>query len=922
MFKSSIVFTILFISGVSGVFAQGKGVLQGTIRDNTNNEALIGANVVLVGTSWGASTDLDGKYSIKNIPAGKYSVTISYISYKSVTVSNVLISEAKPFTLSLGLEPAFTEIEEVVVTAEAVKSTEASLLKIQKNSVNIVDGLSAEMIKKTNASDGTDVLKKMTGVTIADGKYAYIRGVSERYNNTLLNGASLPSTDPEKRSFSYDMFPASLIENMITSKSFTPDKPGDFSGGLVEITTIEFPESFIFDAGYSSSLNSITSFKNFKTYSGGKSDFLGFDDGSRGLPSVVPDSKINRSTPNLDGIAKSFSNNWQTEDSKAFNNNSFKLNLGNKYDLGEDLVFGYIASANYGQSFDTKDVITKASYGFDGPKYQYSGTNSVSSVNWSAMLNTSFKFGGNNKISFKNVYNVNADDEVASYQGNNYYSNQAKDITALRYISRDLFSSQLVGSHSYSVLNGLSWNWNLNIAKSNRNEPDMRRFVYYDFLEDPFGKMKLGMNNDYPTRFFGSLVDNNRGIGSSISIRLFMNPSLPNIKTGFNIDVKDREFEARSFAFLNNAGIPDSILTAPIGTIFQEKYFNTNKNKGIAIQEDTKPSDSYSADQGVKAFYVMTEFEPLEKLKVTTGVRYEYSNQKMKTTDLLGNAININSTYKDYLPALSLTYLLTEEINLRFAASRTIARPEFRELAPFQYYDFLSSELVEGNPNLKRANVSNYDFRTEFFTGPGELIAVSLFYKKFINPIEQVFKSSSAAEPIRTFANASGASNVGVELEVRKNFGLTFGDFADTHFLSDIFFVANGAIINSKVDGIGTGFQVSSRPLQGQAKYIVNTGLYYDNKEDGLSGSIAYNRIGEKIAKVGVSGLGDVIELPRNQIDLSFGKTLAGGIDFKIGVKDILAEDYVQTQKSPLGKKEAERYNRGRTITAGISYRL
>lgn len=922
MFKSSIVFTIVLLLSVSGVFAQSKGVLQGTIRDNSNNEALIGANVILVGTSFGASTDLDGKYSIKSIPAGKYSVTISYISYKSVTVSNVEISEGKPFNLSLGLEPAFTEIEEVVVTAEALKSTEASLLKIQKNSVNIVDGLSAEMIKKTNSSDGTDILKKMTGVTIADGKYAFIRGVSERYNNTLLNGASLPSTDPEKRSFSYDMFPASLIENMITSKSFTPDKPGDFSGGLVEISTIEFPEKFIVDGGYSTSINSITSFKNFKTYASGKSDYLGFDDGSRDIPSLVPDSKLNRSTPNLDKISKSFSNNWNTENIKALNNNSFKLNMGNKFEFGEDQILGFIASANYGQAYESRDIISKASYSFEGPRYDYSGSSSTYSVNWSAMLNTSYKFGGTNKISFKNMYTVNADDETTFYKGNYYSSNQSREVTSLRYISRNMYSSQLVGSHSFSVLNGINWNWNVNFARSSRNEPDLRRYVYYDDLVDPLGKMKLDMTNAYPSRFYGNLVDNNRGIGSGVTFRFFMNPALPNLKTGFNLDVKGREFDARSFAFKNNSGIADSILESPVETIFQEKYFNTNPTRGIAIQEDTKASDSYSADQSVNAVYMMTEFEPLEKLKVVTGVRYEASNQKMKTVDMLGNAVNLNAKYGDYLPAISLTYLLSEDINLRFAGSKTLARPEFRELAPFQYFDFLANELVEGNPDLKRATISNYDVRAEFFTGPGELIAISLFYKNFKNPIEQVFKSASSFEPIRTFANATSATNAGLELEIRKNLGLTFGDFQGTNFLSNLSFVGNGALISSKVDGIGTGFQESSRPLQGQANYIVNAGLYYDNAEDGLSASVSYNRIGEKIAKVGFAGLGDVIELPRNQIDLSFGKTLAGGIDFKIGVKDILAEDYVQVQKSPIGDKDAERYNRGRTITAGISYRL
>jgi len=902
----------------AGVLAQGKGTLRGTITDNSNNDPLIGANILINGTTLGTSTDLDGKYSIKNIPAGTYSVTVSYISYKTMTVSNVLVSADKPVTLSLSLEPAFTEIEEVVVTAEALKNTEASLLKIQKNSVNIVDGLSAEMIKKTNSSDGTEILKKMTGVTIADGKYAYIRGVSERYNNTLLNGASLPSTDPEKRSFSYDLFPASLVENMITSKSFTPDKPGDFSGGLVEISTIEFPDKFILDGGYSSSFNSMTTFKKFRTYSGGKTDYLGFDDGTRSLPSRVPDAKLNRTTPDLAAISKSFANNWGSESETALNNNSFKLNMGNKYELGDDHIIGYNASASYGQSYENRDVIKKASYTFEGLRYDYSGMTSTRSVNWNAMLNTSWKFNQTNKISLKNMYSVNTDDESTFYKGDYFYTNQSREVTALRYVSRDLLSSQLMGSHSFMILSGLSWNWNLNFAQSNRNEPDLRRYVYFDDLVDPAGKKRLDMTNAYPSRFYGSLDDKSRGFGSSATLKFFENPSLPNLKAGFNIDRKDRQFDARSFAFKNTAGIPDSILSSNIETIFQEKYFNLNPAKGIAVSEDTKASDSYDAGQTVTAVYAMTEFEPLSDLKVVTGLRYESSTQKMKTTDILGNPVDLNSDYQDFLPALSLTYLLSEDINLRAAASRTLARPEFRELAPFQYFDFLASELVEGNPALKEAAITNYDLRAEFFTGPGELIAVSLFYKQFKNPIEQVYKSASSFEPIRTFDNATEAKNFGAELEVRKNIGLTLG----LDFLTDLSFVGNGSLIDSKVEGIGSGFQVSSRPLQGQASYVLNAGLYYDNTTDGISGSVSWNRVGEKIAKVGFAGLGDIIEMPRNQVDLSFGILLAESFDLKLGVRDLLAEDYVQIQKSPVGDKDAERYNRGRTVTAGISYRF
>lgn len=304
--------SLLFVNG-QALFSQDKGSISGKVTDKTSNEELIGANILVVNTSTGASTDIDGTYSIKNLSPGKYSLRFSFISYQSIVVENIKIEAGKDLQINVQLLPTSTELNEVVVTAEALKNTEGSLLNIQKNSLNIVDGMSAELISKNNSSDGTDVLKRMTGVTIADGKYAFVRGVGDRYNNTMLNGSSLPSTDPEKKSFAYDLFPASLIENVLTSKTFIPDKPADFSGGLIEINTIEFPSSMIFNVSLSSAVNTQTTFKNFQSYNGGKRDFLGMDDGTRSMPSTINGATVNKSnysSQELQNIGTSFNNNW------------------------------------------------------------------------------------------------------------------------------------------------------------------------------------------------------------------------------------------------------------------------------------------------------------------------------------------------------------------------------------------------------------------------------------------------------------------------------------------------------------------------------------------------------------------------------------------------------------------------------------
>lgn len=917
-----IAFTFLIFLFQNNAYAQNKGSISGKIKDKSNNEVLIGANVLVIGTNTGASTDIDGFYSIRNLNPGKYNLRFSFISYQNLVVENIVVESGKETLINVELLPTSTELNEVVVTAEALKSTEGAVLNIQKNSLNIVDGVSAELISKNNSSDGTDILKRMTGVTIADGKYAYVRGVGDRYNNTMLNGSNLPSTDPEKKSFSYDLFPASLIENVLTSKTFIPDKPADFAGGLVEINTIEFPSKFILDVSTSTSYNSQTTFKNFIGYNGGKSDFLGWDDGTRKLPSLISDKTINKSnysSQQLQEIGSSFKNNWATNTTKAPVNSSFKINLGNKFNIGNQSVLGYIGSLTYSSSNEVKEL-QQASYTFEGPRYEYKGTNNSYSVNWGALLNLSLKLGLNHKFSFKNVYNQSADDETTVYEGFYRYSGQIRNVTSLRYISRSLQSSQLIGEHHFALMNGLKFDWNVNYSKSKRDEPDAKRFIYaknYDEYDDNNGPFRLLLDQSLTTRFFGNLDDNNYGANLNFSIKPFENAILPKFKFGYTYDKKDRNFDARIFGFRNIPGgnflQKDRILQLSIDQIFQPENINPSF---IEIVEITQPTDSYQSEQYIHAAYLMTDFEPVRRLKFITGLRYEHSIQKMDSYSRTGEPINIESSYNDIFPSLNVTYQISDNINIRAAYSRTIARPEFRELAPFTYFDFVSNELVQGNTNLKRSLITNYDLRFEYYPAPKELLAVSIFYKKFINPIEQILLSSSAFEPIRSYENAKDARNYGFEVELRKSLS-----FAGNLF-DNFSFVSNLAIINSKIELVDRGFQESVRPLQGQADFILNAGIYYETYTGDLSASLIYNKVGDRIAKVGFAGLGDVIEKSRDQWDFSLSTKVIGGFSLKFAVKDIFANDIRFIQKTDEGDKPAEIIKKGQNLSIGFSYTL
>jgi outer membrane receptor protein involved in Fe transport len=919
--KHSLIILVIILLGINNFLtAQTSGSVSGKITDNKTNEELIGANVLINGTSIGASTDIDGFYRVSNIPAGIYDLKISYISYQTIVIEKIEIKAGTDLQINVSLDPAAAELQEVVVTAEALKSTEVSVLKIIKNSENIVDGISAELISKNNSSDGADILKRMTGVNISEGKYAVIRGVGDRYNNTLLNGANIPGTDPEKKSFSYDLFPASLIENIVTSKTFTPDKPADFSGGLVQINTMEFPPGFFLDVSTSSSFNSLTSGKEFLSYSGGSKDFFGYDDGTRNIPSVINGDKVvkgNYSNEEISNITAAFSNNWNTNSNSAPYNGSFKLSLGDKLFTGKNNVLGYVGSLTYSNSSSRKNFEQK-SYAFDGERYNYTGANYSREVVWGGLLNISYKFGASDKLSFKNIYNRNAEDETVIYSGNYTGASQFREVTSLRYVSRSLLSNQLLGEHHFGLLKGMGLEWNLSYSQSERDEPDARRFIYSREFSEPDDPMRFQLDQSLATRYYGSLADKNISGTAAFNLKLSDAPEIPKLKTGFTVDRKNRDFNARIFGFRNIPGgnfiEEDSILQLPVDRIFIEENIN---NKFIEVTEITKPSDSYTSGQNIYAGFIMFDGSYFSKLRVSLGIRHENSSQRLNSFSQTGSEINVNENYNDWLPALNLTYFLSETMNLRFGFSKTLARPEFRELAPFSYFDFTANELVIGNENLKRSLIQNYDLRYEVFPGAGELAALSIFYKKFNDPIEQILVASSSFEPIRSYANGRTANNYGAEFELRKSLSFISDLTEDISFIGNVTYIKSEIQISEK-----DGFQNSKRPMQGQADYIINTGLYYDNNDIGLTSSLIFNKTGHKIEKVGFAGIGDVIELPRDQIDFAVSKNIFTNFNLKISVRNILDREREFIQRTPEGDKTSQLERTGRTFSAGISYQF
>ena len=917
--KNTILLLVTLLTFHTILLSQEKGNITGKIVDSKSGEEIIGANVFLEGTNLGAATDIEGKYLINNIPAGMYNLNISYLSYSKTQIKNVEIFPGKTISVNAALVPEAISVDEVVITDKRDNSYESALLNQQKKSASISDGISAEQIKRSTDATSSDALRRVTGISLVDNKFIYVRGTSERYSNAMLNNTNLPGTEPDKKSFAFDLIPTNLLENTVIVKSFTPDVPGDFSGGLVKLNTVDFPNKLTIRASYSTSYNNNTSLKSFRTYNGGKTDWLGIDDGTRNLPSEFPSSiAIGYTSQEINEYANTLNNNWAPKTTKAPISNNFSISVGDGTTLlGKN--FGFITSLSYKNNFNTSEIERNEFEANGERRFSYKGIQSTYSVLWGGLFNLSYKIAEMHKISLKNTYSQASDDEVAELNGAQY-SDAISEVqqTALRYVSRSVFSSQLVGDHYFPEINGLKLEWHASFAEAKRDEPDYRRVLYSRELgsSDPFAAL-LGFQANLKNggRFFSDMYEKTRSGKLDLTLPL----SFVKIKTGGMYEIKNRDFNSRLIGVVVNApgnGFTDyNLLYQPLDKIFSPENFRKN---GFSLNEYVNGTNNYLADQVVSAGYLMLEM-PIDflnnELSVISGARLEKSKQTVNSLDLSGQKeLNINLDKSDLLPSLNLIYKLNEETNIRFAYSQTVNRPELRELAPFAYFDFSTQTSVRGNENLNRALIRNYDFRFEVYPAIGELLSASFFYKSLTDAIEQVVVTGSALGSERTFMNSDKAINYGFELEARFSLANLAG------FLSDFALNGNYSWIKSEVtvEGTETTIARTSRPLQGQSPYMLNIGLTYINPAFGTLVSLLYNKIGERISEVATAYEEDVIEESRDLIDIVVNQPITENIEMKLSVKDLLGNNQVYRQ----GDKIARSNGKNSAVSFSVSLKF
>ncbi len=911
-------YLIILITLSQIVFAQ-TGKITGKVISASSGQPLAGATLTLMEKTRTKAADQNGIFSFAKLEAGNYSIKCSYAGYDAKIIEEIIVKDNDNTDISISLEVRASDV--VVVTApkrlKAAGATVESLLIAQKNSASVSDGITAESIKKTPDKSSSDVIKRVSGASIQDDKFAVIRGLNDRYNAAFINGAPLPSTESDRKAFAFDIFPSAILDNLVIYKTATPDKPAEFAGGIIEITTKATSAKPIGIISIGQSYNSLITGKNrlFSEMKGSK-DWLGLDDGTRALPDGIPADKngfINLSPDEKLFTAKKFAKyKWGVKNANTRPNFNFQLAKSFNIDRKEQEFISSLFSITYNNSF----VFTSGERNsFDGPG-SYTGNptdpgyfptqrrKAVDSIYndeiiWAALGNFSVKINNRNSISWKNNLSVNTDNKLVRRFGNGDYTDDSANVmteTLKQYISDKIYNTQLAGEHQIGKYK-TKLNWLAGYSKVNREMP-IQLLTTVGFLSGA----GVATNGASGGMISTNSQENIRNIKLDITQPYtFMKNSQNFIKIGAGHQIRARDFTTRGLNFIAHGGIttgsmyePDyDVYKLPDDQRFLEQYLGlmSNGKAGVSVQDGSIPNSAYDASSTNTHAYIMNDQRFFKKLRAIYGARIENFTQKLEAPQRGIGAVNINYTKLDILPSANLVYALTPKTNLRFSYSETLNRPEFRELASFVFYEYVSGLAISGNKDLTRAKINNYDFRYEIFPGKAQVLSFSTFYKTFNNPIE--FSISPFYPSEASYYQIPKATIYGAETEFRILLSTLFGIKKENALLSKFTLAGNGAYIISKVpQGKAKDSSELFRPLQGQSPYIVNLSLGFNDDVLGLSSTISLNRIGERLALAGSRVLPDYYEKERTVIDFQLAKTfLNNKVEFKLNLRDILAQN-------------------------------
>ena len=946
------IFSILFIFLIPNHLNGQTGSIEGIITDKKSTEILIGTTVQVDGTTIGTTTDLNGHFVLSNLNPGKYNLKISYISYTTRIINNVNVERGKITPLNVELEASAVSLGDITVSAIRRSNTEISMITDIKSSQFVSTGISGQQISKTLDKDASEVVKRVPGITIMDNRFLIVRGLSQRYNNVWLNNAATPSAEADVKAFSFDIIPSSMIENIMIFKSPAAELPADFSGGFVKIATKNLPDKNGAFFSYGTGFSENTTFAEFYKPATGSTDWLGFDNGSRALPDDMP-AHLNEyelaTNPavkeKITTLGRELNNYWSAIPATAYPDQKFLAGINRKFDIGNQTI-GNITALTYSLSNSFEEIrntdYSIYDYSADQPSYlnQFIDEQYSNSARIAIMNNTSLFLGKGTRLELRNLFNQAGTSRYIMRTGREWYNN-GRYIRSeeLRYLSRSIYTGQMAGDHSFGE-GKTKIDWILGYASSNKREPDTKRYRYLRDEENTDKYMLLFSDQaDLSSQSRMWINLNERTLSASLNLtrKVMLGGFKPEFKAGVYLENKDRNFNARNFGYAK--GSLESVFGQTylqVDQIFTDE--NINLTNGIRLTEVTALSDSYTAANNQIAGYLSARIPAGEKINIYAGLRVEKNRQTLSSYKQASSVqVNVDRDTINLFPSANITYSFTEKSILRLAYGMTINRPEFREIAPFYYVDFEQNAGIYGAPQIKQAYIHSFDLRYELYPSSGETFNIGVFYKKFLNPIEQIILGNNPTQ--YSFENVESAYSAGIEAELRKSLGFVPG-------LENFTAVLNSSFIKSRVT-FPDGSLSRNRPLEGQSPYIVNAGLYYQGANNGLMISALYNIIGKRIVAVGRPSpnewedIPDIYEMPRNVIDLTVSKTFGKRIEIKGGIKDILNEkaEYMQSvnalvdmaaysngTESGLKKFNRNQYTRiyfpGRYISLGVTVKL
>jgi outer membrane receptor protein involved in Fe transport len=914
--------------GVAPVQAQSEatpGRIAGVVVDQ-KGKSLPGANVSIEGTTTGTTTDLNGRYRLPDLEPGTYDVLFSFVGFQEKTVTGVEVTAGETTKIDVTLAEKTAELDEVVIKAEAARDSEAGMLKDRAEAAGVTNAISAENMSRSGAGSAAAAMGNVTGASVVDGKYVNVRGLQGRYVSVQLNGTSLPSADPDGNSVALDIFPSSLIDNIVTAKTFTPDKPGTFTGGAIDITTKSFPDDFFLNASLSTSFNSEV---------GVGGTVLRPPSGVESVPSVANSDNVPTSpSPDperraaLNNLTQAFATGVAPRSDDVLGNRSGELAIGDQFSVLGDRSLGVIASLTYDHSFSGYTGGTTARFSQTSidserlkPEASYTTRRGVEETLIGGLAGASFQFTPKHELGLRLLYN-RSEEQIARYESgilprDNISGDRRFESRVSRLIERTVRTAALDGAHQFGDGPGaVRLEWQTSLSQVGRDEPD-NRFFPNEFSpgENDTSYAISGPVTGLPTRYFRELTEQDWSSELSVEVPV----GAATLEAGGRFRTKTREFRER--VFKHDAPIGFGFDGRPDAYVDQRAGLQENGDFGTFVTEVPSQGGNYDGTLDSGAGYLMADLPVpgLEDLTFIGGARVEYTDMSLNTID---SDVQGAFSQLDVLPSANLVWSVRESMNLRFAYGRTIALPSFREFAPFQSFNFIGDFTERGNPDLGRTSVNNFDLRWEWFPRPGELLSASVYYKNFNDPIERTFVAESVDQGIITYRNRESARVYGLELEARKRLdGLAA-------WLEHVQVGGNLTLTQSRIDRTDEVMALlrefradpsETRQLQGQSPYIVNLNAGYDNPASGTRVNVFFNRFGDRIQTVAANGA-DIYERARSTLDINVSQRLLRGVSASLSVKNVLDSEQVVSQRFKGNEFVNDQRPLGRTVSVGVSY--